>query len=46
MEPDNTGNYVLLANTYASMNKWDDAERLRQMMSEKELKKSPGWSWI
>lgn len=46
IERDNTGTYVLLANTFASMNKWDDAERLRQMMSEKEMRKFPGCSWI
>ncbi|KAF5466390.1 hypothetical protein F2P56_016316 [Juglans regia] len=46
IERDNTGNYVLLANTYASMNKWDDAERLRQMMREKDMRKIPGCSWI
>ncbi|XP_015865829.1 putative pentatricopeptide repeat-containing protein At5g37570 isoform X2 [Ziziphus jujuba] len=46
IEPENTGNYVLLASIYAEMNKWDDAKRVRKMMSERGIRKSPGRSWI
>lgn len=46
MEPDDIGNYVLLANTYALMNKWDSGERLRQVTSEKEMRKYPEWRRI
>ncbi|KAK6268242.1 hypothetical protein QUC31_012402 [Theobroma cacao] len=46
IEPENVGNYVLLANIYASLNKWEDAERLRKVISEKEKRKSPGCSWV
>lgn len=46
IEPENTGNYVILASTYAATNKWHDAERVRKMMSEKGLRKSPGCSWV
>ncbi|KAJ4952287.1 hypothetical protein NE237_029119 [Protea cynaroides] len=46
LEPENTGNYILLANIYASMNRWDDAARVRKMMSERQIRKSPGCSWI
>lgn len=46
IEPEDTGNYVLLASIYAAMNKWDDAERVRKMMSEKAIRKSPGCSWV
>ncbi|XP_043721246.1 putative pentatricopeptide repeat-containing protein At5g37570 [Telopea speciosissima] len=46
LEPENTGNYILLANIYASMNRWDDAARVRKMMSERQIRKSPGRSWI
>ncbi|KAG6606697.1 putative pentatricopeptide repeat-containing protein, partial [Cucurbita argyrosperma subsp. sororia] len=45
-EPENTGNYVLLANTYAQRKEWDEAERVRNMMAERGIKKSPGYSWI
>ncbi|KAG9457694.1 hypothetical protein H6P81_002202 [Aristolochia fimbriata] len=45
IEPENTGNYVLLANIYASVNRWDDAARVRNMMSGRGLSKNPGLSW-
>ncbi|XVF27029.1 hypothetical protein REPUB_Repub14bG0071400 [Reevesia pubescens] len=46
IKPENVGNYVLLANIYASLNKWEDADRLQKMISEKEKRKSPGCSWV
>lgn len=46
IEPENTGNYVLLSNIYASLNRWDEAERVRRLMREKGVSKSPGFSWI
>ncbi|KAF7843578.1 putative pentatricopeptide repeat-containing protein [Senna tora] len=46
IDPKDSGNYVLLANTYASKNKWEDAEKVKKMMSEKGMRKSPGCSWI
>ncbi|XVE51883.1 hypothetical protein DITRI_Ditri02bG0076700 [Diplodiscus trichospermus] len=45
IEPENVGNYVLLANIYASLNIWEDAERLRKIIREKEKRKSPACSW-
>ncbi|XP_068662707.1 putative pentatricopeptide repeat-containing protein At5g37570 [Aristolochia californica] len=45
IEPENTGNYVLLANIYASVNRWADAETVRKMMSGRGLRKNPGFSW-
>lgn len=46
LEPGNTGNYVLLANTYASTGRWKDSERVKMMMNELGKKKTPGCSWI
>lgn len=46
MEPENTGNYVLLANTYAQRKEWVEAERVRNMMVERGIRKFPGYSWI
>ncbi|XP_058112390.1 pentatricopeptide repeat-containing protein At5g39350 [Magnolia sinica] len=46
LEPENTGNYVLLANLYASMERWEDVEAVRNMMSKRGLKKTPGYSSI
>ncbi|XP_020215933.1 pentatricopeptide repeat-containing protein At5g44230 [Cajanus cajan] len=46
LEPDNIGNYLLLANTYASAGRWDGVSRVRKLMREKNLKKNPGCSWV
>ncbi|KAK8574655.1 hypothetical protein V6N13_034089 [Hibiscus sabdariffa] len=46
IEPEDVGNYVLLANIYASSNKWKDAERVKKKISEKEKRKSAGCSWV
>lgn len=46
LEPDNAGYYTLLSNVKASVGRWDEVEELRRVMSEKHLKKKPGWSCI
>lgn len=46
LEPENSGNYVLLANIYASANRWEDVERIRAMMREKGISKTTGCSWV
>ncbi|WCJ32472.1 Pentatricopeptide repeat (PPR) superfamily protein [Euphorbia peplus] len=46
LEPENTGNYVLLANLYANAKQWSDLSGIRQIMKERGLQKSPGCSWI
>ncbi|CAL5206504.1 unnamed protein product [Lathyrus oleraceus] len=46
LEPDNTGNYVMLANLYASAGRWHDLAKTRELMNDKGMQKSPGCSWI
>ncbi|CAN6465497.1 unnamed protein product [Victoria cruziana] len=46
LEPENTGNYVLLSNIYASTDKWREAAKLRKEMEGKRMKKPPGYSWV
>ncbi|KAL4180537.1 hypothetical protein AMTRI_Chr13g125790 [Amborella trichopoda] len=46
LEPQNTGNYVLLSNIYADLGRWVEVNRLRVRLKELGLKKSPGCSWI
>jgi hypothetical protein len=46
LEPTYAGNYVLLSNIYASSGRWDDVFKLRKMMNNRGVKKSPGCSWI
>ncbi|KAI3684397.1 hypothetical protein L6452_33620 [Arctium lappa] len=41
-----SGDYVLLSNTYCSVSKWDAAENVRHMMRKKGVSKSRGRSWI
>ncbi|KAL3846130.1 hypothetical protein ACJIZ3_003533 [Penstemon smallii] len=46
LEPENSGNYVMLANLYASKGKWQELKRIRQQMKEEQLCKNLGCSWI
>eukprot|EP01018_Ginkgo_biloba_P030462 Gb_36434 [translate_table: standard] len=46
LEPENSGNYVLLSNIYAKNGRWDDVEKVRTMMKSRGVKKRPGYSWI
>lgn len=40
------GYYVLLSNIYANGGRWEDVAKVRDLMSQKRLKKTPGWTWI
>ncbi|XP_010049068.2 pentatricopeptide repeat-containing protein At2g20540 [Eucalyptus grandis] len=46
LEPDFTGNYVLLANLYADLGKSEGVSRMRKLMRNRNLKKPPGGSSI
>ncbi|KAK9076994.1 hypothetical protein SSX86_005329 [Deinandra increscens subsp. villosa] len=46
IEPENSGNYVLLSNMYASIGKWGDVERIRAKMELLGVKKTTGWSYV
>ncbi|XP_057868728.2 pentatricopeptide repeat-containing protein At3g12770 [Cryptomeria japonica] len=46
LEPNNTGNYVLLSNIYAAAGRWGDVSRIRALLKKSGVKKSPGCSWI
>lgn len=46
IEPENSGNYVLLSNIYAFAGRWDDVERVRADMRKRGVKKATGWSWV
>lgn len=45
LDPQNSAPYVLLANLYSSLGRWDDVEAIREKMIEKNVAKSPGYSW-
>lgn len=46
MEPSCSGNYVLLANVYASHGMWHKFAQLRKLMKERNVEKAPGFSQI
>ncbi|KAL9228387.1 hypothetical protein vseg_003976 [Gypsophila vaccaria] len=46
LEPENTGNYVLLSGIYAAREQWEMAARVRSVMKEKISTKLPGWSML
>ncbi|CAL5380127.1 unnamed protein product [Camellia sinensis] len=46
LEPQNSGNYVLLSNIYASKVRWEDVERVRKAMREGGVNKTIGWSFV
>lgn len=46
LEPENTGNYVLLSSIYASREQWNEARIVREAMKERIINKHPGCSWV
>ncbi|XP_039137885.1 pentatricopeptide repeat-containing protein At5g39350 [Dioscorea cayenensis subsp. rotundata] len=46
IEPENTGNYVLLGNVYAAVGRWEDAESVRSLLNSRGLRKAPGCSSV
>ncbi|XP_011628278.2 LOW QUALITY PROTEIN: pentatricopeptide repeat-containing protein At3g24000, mitochondrial [Amborella trichopoda] len=46
LDPKNPGNYVLLANIFASKGRWKEADEVRKLMKSRGVTKDPGFSWI
>lgn len=44
LEPETSGNYVLLSNIYASLNRYDDVKNVRKLMKEHGVNKTLGMS--
>ncbi|KAF5176263.1 Pentatricopeptide repeat-containing protein [Thalictrum thalictroides] len=44
--PDDPATYVLLSSIFAEGGYWDDAAGMRKLMSERGVRKKPGYSWI
>ncbi|ESQ44640.1 hypothetical protein EUTSA_v10003201mg [Eutrema salsugineum] len=44
LETENSGNYVLLSNIYAGVNRWGDVEKTRELMKDHRVSKSQGIS--
>ncbi|KAF7138499.1 hypothetical protein RHSIM_Rhsim07G0224200 [Rhododendron simsii] len=46
IEPEYTGNYIIMANLFSRAGRWEEAEKVREKMKNLGLKKIPGSSWI
>lgn len=46
LEPNNSGNYVILSNIYANAGMWDHVEVVRGSMEKRGIRKKAGCSWI
>ncbi|KVH87730.1 Pentatricopeptide repeat-containing protein [Cynara cardunculus var. scolymus] len=46
IDPDNSGNYVLLSNLYAASGEWHNVAKVRAMIRLNRVKKNRGSSWI
>ncbi|CAN6482937.1 unnamed protein product [Victoria cruziana] len=46
LDPHHGGRYVLLSNIFSKASRWDDARKMRELMSEYGIQKPPGWSLI
>jgi len=46
LDPSNSGNYIISSKIYANLNMWDDSARMRLLMRQKGITKTPGCSWI
>ncbi|KAL8226169.1 hypothetical protein R6Q57_018726 [Mikania cordata] len=46
LEPDEAGNYVIMSNIYAQAGKWEGVAKIREIMTNKKLKKDVACSWI
>ncbi|XP_022718533.1 pentatricopeptide repeat-containing protein At4g20770 [Durio zibethinus] len=45
LDPESSVPYVLLANIYSSLGRWEDVRAVRELMSDKQIVKDPGYSW-
>lgn len=46
LDPDNSGRYVLLANLYANVGRWEDVANIRKLMNDRGVNKAAGVSMI
>lgn len=46
IEPENTCSYVQLSTIFATSEDWENSAKVRNLMREKKIQKTPGHSWV
>uniref|UniRef100_A0A1D1XYS7 Pentatricopeptide repeat-containing protein At4g14850 n=1 Tax=Anthurium amnicola TaxID=1678845 RepID=A0A1D1XYS7_9ARAE len=46
LDPQDSGNHILLSNMFASAGRWEEATEVRKDMKDVGIKKGPGCSWV
>ncbi|KAE8734786.1 30S ribosomal protein S3, putative isoform 1 [Hibiscus syriacus] len=46
LKPQHAGYYTVLSNMYAEAGKWDEANRVKELMKSRGASKKPGCSWV
>ncbi|KAL6189044.1 hypothetical protein ACLB2K_040434 [Fragaria x ananassa] len=46
LEPSNSGNYIISSNIYKGLKMWDGSARMRVLMKQRGVSKTPACSWI
>ncbi|KAK6914293.1 Pentatricopeptide repeat [Dillenia turbinata] len=46
LKPGHCGYYILLSNMFAEAGRWDDADKVRELMKCNGARKNPGCSWV
>lgn len=46
IDPNNSGAYAALANTFSASGKWQEAAKVRKSMKDNAVKKEQGFSWV
>ncbi|CAA7013898.1 unnamed protein product [Microthlaspi erraticum] len=46
LEPNNSANYMTMINLYSNLNRWEDVERVKDLMKDQMVRVQDLWSWI
>lgn len=46
IEPSNSGNYIISSKIYQNFRMWDESAKMRMLMRQRGVSKTPGCSWI
>ncbi|CAN6540946.1 unnamed protein product [Malus baccata var. baccata] len=46
LKPDHSGYYILLSNMYAEAGRWEEVNRVRELMKSRKVKKDCAISWV